>query len=148
MEKKACFMKSWYTYRQVTKSLENSWKDKKTKKIKYKKKNKESVNEAHRDTWILQNKTGNNHNECQHHDRKEAIYISTELREELRWGVWECVQGPILWTAAEKLTRVLQKEIHSPAPLNKFNTSSTDLWRQPREKDLTIHSRIANKKSD
>ena len=42
MEKKACFMKSWYTYRQVTKSLENSWKDKKTKKIKYKKKIKKA----------------------------------------------------------------------------------------------------------
>lgn len=63
------------------------------------------------------------------------------LLAERRWSTWERATYIVTfyWTVAENPTRVLLKEIHSPAVLNNWNKSSTvmDRWERDGEGHVT-----------
>ena len=60
--------------------------------------------------------------------------LLVEQKEAVRPGIRDHVWSQVFWTAVENLSR-LQKEIYGPAALNKWDSSSTGLCRQERERD-------------
>ena len=118
--------KTWGEVKEVMRQMQDRWRKSDWRETQ--RNRMETEKRRHKNTENTWNRNERLH-KWQERDRKSLLL---EPRETLRRDTPEPEWRHVLWTVLENLTRVLNKEIHSPAAVNNFNTTK-------RRKDLIIH---------